>query len=245
MGEREFVNRLTFIQDLEDYLNLLDYRMETNTDESTRYKLLGEKDALLEQIRLKKRTILKKIREVQDDFEELETDDETFTLELNYLNGYINGCKKMLDYRTIHEREDSSIKILGYVKNNVEKDLLYYLFKLIGFNQDSKLSEDHTVFLSQDIDELNTFNDDLTIIRMIFYFKPSKKSLKVRMSKDEKKELRALNKFDQDIEITKIDDLYTDVRLLNSSWYDAHYVYLNSVNTINSVMQDIIDQLII
>jgi hypothetical protein len=244
MVDKKIFRALQMHSKVEDYLNLVEYKIGKAKDEIERYRLLGEKDALNEMLSNSRKTVLKQIRECHDDIKTLKEDRELFELNIVFQEGYIKGCKKVLDIQNDNEISEE-FKILGYVQSEMIAELLYIIFEALGFVKDPILEKSLSIYLTSDISILNNYSIGEDIFTCIFLFEKLKKPKKLLLDLEHKDKINRLKeelKEEFQYNITN-EDIFHDVKNLNEKWIKSHYIYISNILSLESIIRSFIRDL--
>ena len=228
-------------KEVESYLNLIDYKIQRSENELERYSLLGERDSLTEMFSNSRKPIFKYIQESHEEISILKEDIDLFNLNIAYLEGYIKGCKRLLDLKNDREAI-KKMKILGFVLDENIGEIITMLFESLGFIKDSKLESNLSIYLSSNVEELNNHDVLDDVFACVFIFKKLKSPFKYDLDSEQRIHITELKEelMKEYPNKTKHDDIFYDVKKLNKNWVDTQYIYISNILSIESIITSLV-----
>jgi hypothetical protein len=232
------------VNGIEDSINLTRYKLNQDIGLHEWHFNVGKLEALVDYSSKSLKSIFKAIQESNKEIKELRDDAELFEMELEFHKGYIAGCERILNLYRTSSLDGDDLKILIYISDEVLIKLFIVMFEAIGIKYDSKLAEKASVFISNNIDELNNVSEQVDCFKLIIIHKQLQKNDTIVQIKDKSIRNRIIGYktvLHEDMNKSPYSiDYFKDVSLLNKKWLNASYVYLDAVFNIEQVFKKIL-----
>lgn len=243
MSRHRIVNKAAQILKVNDLINLVEYKIEKSEDIGEWHYNVGVLESLRTNSNHSHKVVVKQLSEKKKELKELSIDLELFEMEIKYIEGYIEGCIKVLEINRELLKEPENVRIVCFVQDDNIKDLMLFLFEKMGFQESYEPIHGLSIWVSSSPDELNEMvESSIPTLRYVILMNIKPSRLKTSMSKDDrKKKKNMVSSLGCIVEndIYKTYNTFNLVSKLDERFETASYGYVQNPFTVEALIQEI------